>query len=210
MADYLTKEEMRMWRSSTEKCTLEEYAARLGKTLNPEKDTNDIVDIIYKGEDVVRVYNSPNVQRGVPIYVRPATPTVVKKPVKVEPVEIIEEVKAPEPVKQAPIVEPIAKTEVVKPVEAPKPVVKEVKEEQPTAQTTAEVSVTFKKELTDREQKVFEYLSQNQGKIVFAKDLAELLDLKRDYIYKYIKNLRTKIVEDVLTNSEQGGFIFKI
>ena len=44
MPNYLTKEEIRQWRSSLEKLTLEEYAAKLGKSVNTEKETNDIVD----------------------------------------------------------------------------------------------------------------------------------------------------------------------
>ena len=33
MPNYLTKEEIRQWRSSLEKITLEEFAARLGKSV---------------------------------------------------------------------------------------------------------------------------------------------------------------------------------
>ena len=39
------------------------------------------------------------------------------------------------------------------------------------------------------------------------KDLAELLELPRDYVYKYIKNLRAKIEGDKLRNVPSGGFI---
>ena len=46
MPNYLTKEEIRQWRSSLEKITLEEYAARLGKTVEESKSTNDVVDIV--------------------------------------------------------------------------------------------------------------------------------------------------------------------
>ena len=31
-------------------------------------------------------------------------------------------------------------------------------------------------------------------------------DLKRDYIYKYIKNLRAKMSTDLLANADNGGF----
>ena len=54
---------------------------------------------------------------------------------------------------------------------------------------------------------VFEYFLNNIGKTVFAKDLAELLELPRDYVYKYIKNLRAKIEGDKLRNVPSGGFI---
>ena len=46
MPNYLTKEEIRQWRSSLEKITLEEFAARLGKTVEETKKTNDVVDIV--------------------------------------------------------------------------------------------------------------------------------------------------------------------
>ena len=46
MPNYLTKEEIRQWRSSLEKITLEEFAARLGKTVEESKSTNDVVDIV--------------------------------------------------------------------------------------------------------------------------------------------------------------------
>jgi len=36
--------------------------------------------------------------------------------------------------------------------------------------------------------------------------LAKILDLPTDYVYKYIKNLRTKIAEDVLQNAVKGGY----
>src|SRR5574344_132506 len=53
MPDYLSKEEIKQWRSSLEKITLEEYAARLGKVLEEDKHTNDIVDIVMKSQPVV-------------------------------------------------------------------------------------------------------------------------------------------------------------
>ena len=37
MPEYLSKEEIRKWRSSLERITLEEYAARLGKVIEEEK-----------------------------------------------------------------------------------------------------------------------------------------------------------------------------
>ena len=73
-----------------------------------------------------------------------------------------------------------------------------------------EVRIVFKKALTDREQKVFDYFAQNSNKIVYAKDLAALLDLPRDYVYKYIKNLRAKIDGDNLKNADKGGFVLSL
>ena len=73
-----------------------------------------------------------------------------------------------------------------------------------------EVRVVFKKALTDREQKVFDHFAANKNQIVYAKDLAAILDLPRDYVYKYIKNLRAKIEGDKLQNADKGGFILHI
>ena len=53
MPEYLSKEEIRQWRSSLEKITLEEFAARLGKVINEEKETRDIVDIVLEKEPVL-------------------------------------------------------------------------------------------------------------------------------------------------------------
>ena len=56
MSQYLTKEEIKQWRSSLEKITLEEYARRLGKILEEDKKTSDIIDIVMKNEK--RLYTS--------------------------------------------------------------------------------------------------------------------------------------------------------
>ena len=53
MAEYLSKEEIKQWRSSLEKITLEEFAARLGKKIEQKKTTNDLVDIVLHGKPVV-------------------------------------------------------------------------------------------------------------------------------------------------------------
>ena len=45
MSQYLSKEEIKQWRSSLEKITLEEYARKLGKILEEDKQTSDIIDI---------------------------------------------------------------------------------------------------------------------------------------------------------------------
>ena len=44
MSEYLSKEEIRKWRSSLERITLEEYAARLGKIIQSEKHDDSLVD----------------------------------------------------------------------------------------------------------------------------------------------------------------------
>lgn len=53
MAEYLSKEEIKQWRSSLEKITLEEFAARLGKKIEQKKETNDLVDIVLHGKPVI-------------------------------------------------------------------------------------------------------------------------------------------------------------
>ena len=73
-----------------------------------------------------------------------------------------------------------------------------------------EIRVVFKKALTDREQKVFDYFAEHKNEVVYAKDLAVLLDLPRDYVYKYIKNLRAKIEGEKLENADKGGFILNV
>lgn len=71
---------------------------------------------------------------------------------------------------------------------------------------TGKRQFVFKKPLTQREQMVLDYFVANTDKIVYAKDLAKVLELPTDYVYKYIKNLRTKISEDVLQNATKGGY----
>ena len=53
MSEYLSKEEIKQWRSSLEKITLEEFAARLGKKVEEKKETNDLIDIVLHGKPVV-------------------------------------------------------------------------------------------------------------------------------------------------------------
>ena len=50
MSEFLSKEEIKQWRSSLEKITLEEYAARLGKKIAEDKHTNDLADIVLHGQ----------------------------------------------------------------------------------------------------------------------------------------------------------------
>ena len=57
---------------------------------------------------------------------------------------------------------------------------------------------------------IFDYLLKNKGVIVYAKDMAALLELPRDYVYKYIKNLRQKLNQDVLFNADNGGYVLKV
>ena len=199
MPNYLTKEEIRQWRGSLEKITLEEFAARLGKEVEESKPTNDVVDIVMsKGTSTntsttnhesfskiaERAFERERQLSHTPFSVR-------KREMKVQK----EEIAKPEPKKQE-----------VKPVSNKKKetVLDKVEE---VATTKKDVQIVLKKSLTDREQMVFEYFLNNVGKTVFAKDLATLLDLPRDYVYKYIKNLRNKIEGDKLKNVPSGGFV---
>ena len=199
MPNYLTKEEIRQWRGSLEKITLEEFAARLGKEVEESKPTNDVVDIVMsKGTSsntnksnhesfskiAERAFERERQLSHTPFSVR-------KREVKVQK----EEIAKPEPKKQE-----------VKPVSVKKKetVLDKVEE---VATIKKDVQIVVKKSLTDKEQMVFEYFLNNVGKTVFAKDLATLLDLPRDYVYKYIKNLRNKIEGDKLKNVPSGGFV---
>lgn len=137
--NYLSKEEIRQWRSSLEKITLEEFARRLGKQVEEKKQTHDIVDMIMNNEAIS------------------ATPEL-----------------------------PAKKT-----------------------QKAITFKFTFKKKLTEREQKILDYLTKHVNEPVKATDLASLIGLPRDYVYKYIRNLRAKIAEEVLFNSNEGGFLLK-
>jgi len=178
MVQYLTKEEVRQWRSSLEKITLEEFARRLGKEIEENKRTHDIVDMLVNNEaisttDEIKASLKPD-----------ETKTTAKE----------------------------AKTEKLQAAPAPTVTATEPKVEPTVAASSVAVavSVTFSKALTEREQRVFDYLAQKKGESVKAQELAQVLDIPRDYIYKYIRNLRKKIQEDVLVNSDEGGFILNV
>lgn len=167
MHSALTKEEIMQWRRSTEKITLEEFAQKLGKSMDSKKETNDLHDIFLKKKDIN------------------------------EEIEKIEEIKKSAKTKsnqeQAEINEEIQQE------------TSEIQED-----NDAEVKINFKKKLNKREETVFNYFYQNKNKIVSVKNLADLLELRNDYVYKYIKNLRSKLEDDVLQNAEQGGYILNI
>ncbi len=203
MPNYLTKEEIRQWRSSLEKITLEEFAARLGKVVEESKPTNDVVDIVMsKGTSS---NTSSNMSDGFSAIAERAfkrerqishTPFSISK-------NDLKEKKTVELTPETPIKELVEKTLAKHSVKKTETLLDKVEEY--SAQT--EINIILKKSLTDREQLVFEYFLNNVGKPVFAKDLAELLELPRDYVYKYIKNLRAKIEGDKLKNVPSGGFI---
>lgn len=211
MPNYLTKEEIRQWRSSLEKITLEEFAARLGKTVEESKTTNDVVDIVMsKGTSS----NSNN-------QISESFSAIAERAFKRErqishtPFSISRndlQAKSSEEVvvnKQDESLKEIVNKTLAK-YSKPKTKIKSndvIIEKVEEFSANNDINIVLKKSLTDREQVVFEYFLNNIGKTVYAKDLAELLDLPRDYVYKYIKNLRAKIEGDKLRNVPSGGFI---
>lgn len=271
--EYLSKEEIRKWRSSVEKITLEDYAKRLGKKIQEEKKTNDLADMLYTHFNPHQsMDNYDTVTKLEKIDLTPKThstkskhslkdefddfdndnfnmdddvdfkeklqleqlnadkPAKKKESVKKETVKEKADKTKEEPetktdaktkkdnktVKEAKDVKAKAvkvKDEKVKPPETKekpaKPDKKTDKAKKAPKETTVDFSslnITFVKPLTDREEKVLAYFVEKRGEIVYAKDLADLLELKRDYIYKYIKNLRGKMSTDIIANADNGGF----
>ena len=163
MSQYLSKEEIKQWRSSLEKITLEEYARRLGKVLEEDKQTSDIIDMVMQNEK--RLYSSRENRDTKQQIIK-----LTKKSIDIQ--------------KQA-----MSNEDYLNKIKS---------------------KLVCKKALTEREDMVLAYFAKNEGKIVYAKELAAILDLPNDYIYKYIKNLRTKISQEILQNADKGGYIFKI
>ena len=192
MSEYLSKEEIRAWRSSLERITLEEYAARLGKVIQEEKHDDSLVDSV-----MFRSLSTMSVEKYSP------------KTEKIQTLAIKSFNKEKEIVEKKEVKAPVKKVEAEK-----KPVVsekkKEVAKEKIIKESVSDINFSFKKALTAREQLVFDHFLENKNTIVYARDLAKILELPRDYVYKYIKNLRTKISQDVLQNSTKGGYIFNI
>lgn len=210
MAEYLSKEEIKQWRSSLEKITLEEYAARLGKVVADSRPTNDLVDMIYRGETVSNKSKMETNDRLSKIAERAFererqlshTPFLFKSPTEFDS-EVSQTSK-----KDVNIAKNLNNKPIISNSE---PIIKEAKKETVAKDSLRdEVDIVLKKNLTDREQVVFDYLLEHKNTTVYAKDLAVLLDLPRDYIYKYIKNLRSKIEGDKLKNADKGGFILSV
>ena len=227
MSEYLSKEEIKQWRSSLEKITLEEFAARLGKKLEEDKHTNDLVDIVLKGQPMVSTTDEWQQTKGERINsiaersferereISPSPFSIGN--LKSEDLKALKEgISSTKPSTKTPKIKDELKSSETKKVSrkaktavskkaAPKAV-----EENKNDTLREEVRIVFKKALTDREQKVFDHFAANKNKIVYAKDLAAILELPRDYVYKYIKNLRAKIEGDKLQNADKGGFILHI
>lgn len=216
MAEYLSKEEIKQWRSSLEKITLEEFAARLGKKIEEKKNTNDLVDIVLHGQPVVSKESEWNTgierlssianrayEKEKDLYVSPFSINNLKEDKKSE--KVVKKETKKSVTKTAKKVSENKNDKVLE--KAKEDIVNEVK----TGDVVRdEVRVVFKKALTDREQRVFDYFSAHQNEVVYAKDLAVLLELPRDYVYKYIKNLRAKIDGESLQNADKGGFILSL
>ena len=198
MSEYLTKEEIKQWRSSLEKITLEEFAARLGIQIEEAKHTNDLVGIVLKGKP----YTSSSTEMSSSIRSEKIN-TIAEKAVEKER-QIVSAQKAQ--TKATPKVAEVKTQKAEKEVRKQQPIVKD----SAPASLKDEVQIVFKKALTDREQLVFDYFLKNKNQIVYAKDLANLLSLPRDYVYKYIKNLRAKIDGENLKNAEAGGFMLSV
>lgn len=164
MSQYLSKEEIKQWRSSLEKITLEEYAKKLGKILEEDKQTSDIIDIVMKNEKRLYTTREKNTKQQI-LKVAKKSNDIQNEIYTSAQDNILNQVKS---------------------------------------------KITCKKALTQREDMVLAHFAQNKGQIVYAKDLAVILNLPTDYVYKYIKNLRTKISEDILENATKGGYIFKL
>lgn len=219
MSEYLSKEEIKQWRSSLEKITLEEFAARLGKKIEEAKPTNDLVDIVLKGKPVVSSSEDWMQTRGERLSTIAERAMLREREISPTPFSISRlklDDGAKEEVKENKSSKKVKAEKTVKPAKA---AVKkankktDIKTETKSIETDTlreDVRIVFKKALTDREQKVFDHFCANSNKIVYAKDLAALLDLPRDYVYKYIKNLRAKIDGDNLQNADKGGFILHI
>ena len=164
MSEYLSKEEIKQWRSSLEKITLEEYAKRLGKILKEEKQTRDIVDMVLKNERISASVSEIKEDKPKDSILKLASKSIQ--------------------------MQNSASSD----------------ENNKNKDVFSSLNITFKKSLTLREKAVLEHFIQNKNEIVYAKDLARVLELPTDYVYKYIKNLRTKINEDILQNATKGGY----
>ena len=245
MSEYLSKEEIKKWRSSVEKITLEEYAARLGKKLQEEKKTNDLADMLYTHFNPAESpanYDTVTKLEKIDLTPKLSSSKPKKQSAKImddfddfdmdddlmldEADEMDIEIEKPAPKekkteKKAPAKEAAPKEKKESPKKAaveaePKKAAPKKEKKAPVAvkkgkapagnNNFADLNITFNKPLTDREEKVLSHFVEKRGEIVYAKDLAELLDLKRDYIYKYIKNLRAKMSTDIIANADNGGF----
>ena len=207
MPNYLTKEEIKQWRSSLEKITLEEFAARLGKQVEESKSTNDVVDIVMsKGTSSNTGSNLNDGFSRIAERAFERERQISHTPFSITKKDMTEKITNAAKNDSASEINKKIEKVLSNKTETAKTSTKQNKVEE-AASVKKDAQIILKKSLTDREQMVFEYLLNNIGKTVYAKDLAALLDLPRDYVYKYIKNLRAKIEGDKLKNVPSGGFV---
>lgn len=204
MPNYLTKEDIKRWRSSLERCTLEQYAEKLGKVIQNEKETCDIIDIVFdkNHEDPFTIKHDDaytNRYNGEKITSDLNLVNIRKKPLNIV---------KPESMVNKSSTSKLNST--VQKKELKNQNLNIIKQQPQSNETVILNDISFNKPLTDREQMVFEHFYLHKNTTVFAKDLAEILSLPRDYVYKYIKNLRAKLSRDILVNSEKGGYILKL
>ena len=157
MSEYLSKEEIRAWRSSLERITLEEYAARLGKVIQEEKHDDSLVDSV-----MLRSLSTMSVEKYSP------------KTEKIQTLAIKSFNKEKEIVTKKEVKTPVKKVEAEKKTVLPAKK-KEVVKEKTIKESVADISFSFKKALTAREQLVFDHFLENKNTIVYAKDLAKIL-----------------------------------
>lgn len=245
MSEYLTKEEIKQWRSSLEKITLEEFARRLGKEVEGAKKTHDIVDMYVNQEpisttfmpEIIKKPETKRVSRLVDEVTKSDDEVIKRSSLQKEPQrsvssdkkekesrgehKIVEEKPIVE--KEMPVSQESAESATVSIIETvdtppqPKKEEKPAKTEEPKVvakKTQNENALVYKdfslaKKLTEREILVLDSLIESAGASVKAQELAEKLDIPRDYIYKYIKNLRKKLQNASIINSEEGGFIIE-
>lgn len=214
MPEYLSKEEIRRWRSSLERITLEEYAARLGKIIQEEKQDESLVDSV-----ILKSLNSMSTEKYVPETEKIGMLTIKslhKEKEHREKITTTTDTEAKQKnreISAKPVGEQAQKkkehdyNKSVKVKEVKSMTGKTVKSE-PASDDNSGIS--FCKPLTAREQLVFDHFFENKNTIVYAADLAKILELPRDYVYKYIKNLRSKLNEDILQNAANGGYLLKV
>lgn len=89
-------------------------------------------------------------------------------------------------------------------------VVEKVKETEIPQKPDIEIKISFKEKLNKREEVVFNYFFKNKKRKVFANEIAKILNLPNDYVYKYIRNLRKKLAGNILVNAENGGYILNV
>ena len=90
------------------------------------------------------------------------------------------------------------------------PEAENIQKEKTEIKPETEIKISFKEKLNKREEVVFNYFFKNKNKKVFAKEIAKILNLPNDYVYKYIRNLRKKLASDILVNADNGGYILTL